>query len=183
MDRDRRNPNPLGCNKLRRSKTGNSRVTEFTIAQAVKIQRLETDPAAVRAKKAASQRAYYAKNPNEPWKRLIRGSTRNALLFPDKAHLAWVERVGVTPHAYRRYLEALWLDGMTWENRGPNGWHVDHIIALKEFNLQDPDQRKHAFHFKNTQPLWAEANRSKLGTREDFLPFAQDAPIMKAVMA
>lgn len=57
---------------------------------------------------------------------------------------------------YREFLESKFADGMTWENYGL--WHIDHIIPLSKFNLQDPNEQRLAFNYKNTRPLWAGEN-------------------------
>jgi len=69
--------------------------------------------------------------------------------------------VGCTAPELARHLEARFLAGMTWENRGANGWHVDHIIPLAKFDLSNPDQQAAAFHYTNLQPLWATDNLRK----------------------
>ena len=48
-----------------------------------------------------------------------------------------------------------------WENYGFYGWHVDHIKALANFNLNNPEERKKAWHYTNLQPLWAKENLQK----------------------
>jgi len=45
--------------------------------------------------------------------------------------------------------------GMTWENRGKGGWHIDHVLPYASFDLSDPEQQKICFHYTNLQPLWA----------------------------
>ena len=49
---------------------------------------------------------------------------------------------------------------MSWDNYGIEGWHMDHIIALANFDLQDPEQFKRACHYTNLQPMWAKENIS-----------------------
>jgi Prasinovirus endonuclease VII len=61
------------------------------------------------------------------------------------------------------YLESKFLPGMTRENYGRKGWHVDHIRPLCSFDLTHPEQRRVAFHYTNLQPLWASDNWGKGG--------------------
>lgn len=59
------------------------------------------------------------------------------------------------------WLELQFQDGMTWENHGPKGWHIDHIKPCKEFDLTCPKQQQQCFHYTNLQPLWAKDNLVK----------------------
>lgn len=59
------------------------------------------------------------------------------------------------------YLESKWETGMTWQNYGVHGWHVDHIMPCAIFDLSKPEHQKRCFHFSNLQPLWAAENISK----------------------
>ena len=60
-----------------------------------------------------------------------------------------------------KYLEKQFKPGMTWENHGKNGWHIDHIIPCNAFNLSKLKEQKKCFHYTNLQPLWASDNISK----------------------
>jgi hypothetical protein len=62
-----------------------------------------------------------------------------------------------------QYLASKFIEGMTWDNYGPKGWHIDHIIPCSSFDMSDPEQQKQCFHYTNLQPLWAEDNRKKSG--------------------
>lgn len=66
----------------------------------------------------------------------------------------------------RRYIEAQFSAGMTWDNwgKGPGKWNIDHVIPCAAHDLTDPEQQRACFHFSNLQPLWAEDNIRK-GTR------------------
>ena len=61
------------------------------------------------------------------------------------------------------YIEQQFKKGMTWNNHGMKGWHIDHVIPLVAFNLTYEDQRRKAFHYTNLQPLWAHDNFAKQG--------------------
>ena len=71
--------------------------------------------------------------------------------------------LGCNMPEFLKYIESLWLPGMTWENygKGPAGWEVDHIIACSKFDLSDPIQQQACFHYSNQQPLWGVDNRRK----------------------
>jgi hypothetical protein len=72
-----------------------------------------------------------------------------------------VADLGCSIDALKSYLESKFLPGMTWENRGRDGWHIDHVRPLASFDLSDPVQFRAAVHFTNLQPLWAIDNIRK----------------------
>jgi hypothetical protein len=59
------------------------------------------------------------------------------------------------------WLESRFQPGMSWENYGRHGWHVDHVIPCKAFDLSNPVEIKQCFHYSNLQPLWAKDNLRK----------------------
>jgi hypothetical protein len=69
-----------------------------------------------------------------------------------------VRDLGCSIAFLRSYLESKFKPGMTWENWGVNGWHIDHIRPLSSFNLLDRDEMLKAVHYSNLQPLWAMEN-------------------------
>jgi hypothetical protein len=72
-----------------------------------------------------------------------------------------VRDLGCTLDQLKTHLESLFQPGMTWDNWGKYGWHIDHIIPLSAFNLMDREQLLKACHYTNLQPLWAFDNLSK----------------------
>ena len=61
----------------------------------------------------------------------------------------------------RKYLESLFSPGMTWENHGRNGWHIDHIRPISSFEMATEAQQFVCFNWRNLQPLWGAENMSK----------------------
>lgn len=61
----------------------------------------------------------------------------------------------------RNHIQSLFTAGMTWDNAGLYGWHIDHIKAIATFDLTILSERRKAFHYTNLQPLWAEDNMLK----------------------
>ncbi len=59
----------------------------------------------------------------------------------------------------KEYIEKQFKPGMSWENHGLNGWHIDHIIPLN--SAQNLDNLYKLNHYTNLQPLWASENYKK----------------------
>ena len=72
-----------------------------------------------------------------------------------------IKLIGCSIQELKSHLESLWQTGMSWENYGLYGWHIDHIRPLASFDFTDPEQQKICFHFSNLQPLWAKDNLVK----------------------
>ncbi len=75
----------------------------------------------------------------------------------------WEDLVGYTIQELKAHLESLFLPGMTWENYGKYGWHIDHIIAKSFFIFTSTDnvEFKYCWSLPNLQPLWAPDNLEK----------------------
>ena len=52
-------------------------------------------------------------------------------------------------------------DNMTWENYGLSTWHIDHIVPLSHFDLENKEEFKIASHYLNLVPRSAFSNLSK----------------------
>jgi hypothetical protein len=69
------------------------------------------------------------------------------------------ELIGCTPNELKEHLEKQFKDGMSWDNHGLFGWHIDHIIPIS--SAKNDDEMKKLCHFTNLQPLWAKENIQK----------------------
>ena len=67
--------------------------------------------------------------------------------------------IGCSPEELKAHLESLFTEGMTWENYGKDGWHVDHIRPICSFTAEEWEQVNH---YTNLRPLWAEDNLAKI---------------------
>lgn len=115
-------------------------------------------------KKKAMAR-YYKKMASDPEYRIslaLRARLRNAVKeqHADKLGKTF-ELVGCSSFELQKYLESIFLPGMTWDNYGRNGWHIDHIIPCAFFDLTKLEEQKKCFHWSNLQPMWWLDNVSK----------------------
>ena len=72
-----------------------------------------------------------------------------------------IKNLGCSVLELKNYLESKFLTGMTWDNYGLDGWHIDHVKPLSAFDLSDEKEMLKAFHYINLQPLWAKDNLYK----------------------
>ena len=100
------------------------------------------------------------KDPQYIIKRSLRGRIHDALRGKQKIGSA-IKDTGCTVTELKTYLEFKFQDGMSWENYGINGWHIDHIIPLSSFDLTNREEFLKAVHYTNLQPLWALDNLIK----------------------
>lgn len=111
-----------------------------------------------------ARRNFYERHKNEPEYKIARsirwGVSRISRALKTKKNLHSLEYLGCSFSELKKYLESLWLDGMTWENYGLSGWHIDHKIPLDWF-IKNSINPWEANHYSNLQPLWAFDNMSK----------------------
>lgn len=69
----------------------------------------------------------------------------------------------------RRHLERQFLKRMTWEKFCAGEIHIDHIVPLSLFDLDDPDEVRRAWALTNLRPLWEKQNVAKGARRETLL--------------
>ena len=71
---------------------------------------------------------------------IIRGKT---------SRIRTMELLGCCKEDFIKYLEKQFTEGMTWENYGKKGWHIDHIKPVSKFNLLDEKELRLCFHYTN----------------------------------
>lgn len=127
------------------------------------------------------QKSYYQENKREIHRKIIERRRRDPILrlkMVLRTRLGHAIKgrsksgptlgyIGCTVEHLRTHIESLWLPGMSWENYGLKGWHIDHRQPLAAFNLFDQFGNENtaqicaAMHFTNLQPLWAADNIRK----------------------
>jgi len=70
----------------------------------------------------------------------------------NKKHSA-VALLGCTVEQAVEYLEKQFLPEMNWNNHGKI-WEIDHIKPCASYNLENPEEQKECFNYKNLQPLF-----------------------------
>lgn len=68
-----------------------------------------------------------------------------------------IKMLGAEWEIVKAHLESLFVDGMSWENRGD--WHIDHIVPLAA--AQNEEELEKLCHYTNLRPLWAIDNLRK----------------------
>jgi len=120
------------------------------------------------AKKRTRERNYerYHNDPAYKLKVLMRGRL-NKVLDRKKQSKRFTKELGCTFDELVVHLESQFYpdsktgEVMGWDNHSIDGWHVDHIKPLYEFDLYDDGQFKKAAHYTNLQPLWWWENLEK----------------------
>ena len=90
----------------------------------------------------------------------LRRRVHHALMGRNKSDNTF-NLIGCSPEEFKSHIESLWLEGMSWDNYGTSGWHIDHIKECHTFDLSDPEQQRECFHYSNQRPLWAKDNLSR----------------------
>lgn len=105
-------------------------------------------------------RAYRRKNPKYALSHSIALSVWYSLRDSKNRH-HWEDLVGYILEDLVRHLEALFKEGMNWENYG--AWHIDHKIPIAAFNFTKPEDTdfKRCWALANLQPLWKIENLKK----------------------
>lgn len=84
------------------------------------------------------------------------GALRNGMLRKAGKTL---DLIGCTAVELVAWIESQFSEGMCWSRIAEI--HIDHVIPLAAFNLDDQDQQQAAFHYTNLRPMWALENKRK----------------------
>ena len=113
-----------------------------------------------REKIYASNKKYIANNMNARISQKLRTRLYQAVMAQlgfKRGHLK--DLIGTSIPQLRQHLESQFQPGMSWNNYGQ--WHIDHVIALANFDLTKLSEQKKSMHYTNLQPLLAKDNLSK----------------------
>jgi hypothetical protein len=69
------------------------------------------------------------------------------------------ELLGCDFETFKNHIESKFQEGMTWENKGKGGWHIDHIYPNSLCKSEEELYKNQ--HYTNLQPLWEEENLRK----------------------
>jgi len=94
--------------------------------------------------------------PVEKFKRTVRSRIYHAL---DRKSKHTIDYLGCSSKEYTDWI-LNYDEKYNMKNRGVE-WHIDHVIPLSKFNLEDEEEQLIAFNWRNTMPLSATENLSK----------------------
>jgi hypothetical protein len=101
------------------------------------------------------------KDPLFKLERYMRARIYNAFVSQGlKKDNSTFEYLGCSNDFFKKWIEFQLYDGMTMENYG-KVWHIDHVKPCASYNLNDNEQVKECFNWKNLRPLLASKNYSK----------------------
>lgn len=78
-----------------------------------------------------------------------------------KTHAAMEHLLGYRMSELRQHLERQFVRGMSWKNYGKAGWHIDHIMPKRCFDLSKHDDIRSFWSLPNLRPLPASDNIKK----------------------
>jgi hypothetical protein len=100
------------------------------------------------------------KDPIARFKTRLRTLIKNSFLCANHRKISKTSEIlGCRIEYFKNYMESLFVDGMTWDNHGTNGWHIDHIIPISSAKTEAEILKLN--HYTNLQPLWAADNIRK----------------------
>lgn len=122
-------------------------------------------------KRRAYNAAYEKNRKNKDLTFKISKNLRSRLskAITNKSSTSTILALGCSIKELKIHLESKFQPGMSWDNYGHKGWHIDHIKPLCSFDLTNEEQFKAACHYTNLQPLWWYDNLSKISNDKENL--------------
>lgn len=77
------------------------------------------------------------------------------------------KRLGYTKKDLVAHIESQFVEGMSWENYGRGGWHLDHKIPVHHYEPLVEANISEVWRLDNLQPLWEKDN---IGKKAKILP-------------
>lgn len=96
--------------------------------------------------------------PTEKFKRYIRTRIYNGLRNKNKTKHS-LEYLGCSSDEYFKWIFN-YNNNCSLENHGKE-WHIDHVIPISKFDLNNEEEQLFAFNWRNTMPLSCKENLSK----------------------
>jgi hypothetical protein len=115
--------------------------------------------------KINAKKAIYEKNrrATDPLFRLTKNTRKmvSRYMFDGKCKRTQ-EIIGCSYEELKLHIEKQFTEGMTWDNYGINGWHIDHIKPLAMASTEEEIMASN--HYLNLQPMWQLDNLKKGAT-------------------
>ena len=114
-------------------------------------------------KKNLLAKKYIYKRKEDIIYKIIDNLSRRAYKFLKKINMdinmTHMELIGCSSDELKKYLQHKFVNNMSYNNYGK--WKVDHIKPITLFDLNNIEQIKECFNYKNLQPLWRLDNIQK----------------------
>jgi len=101
----------------------------------------------------------------------IKASIHQSIIKGSKAGQRTQDLLGYSYEKLKVHLERQFANGMSWENYGRYGWHIDHILPVVSFQFETPDdpEFRACWALSNLRPLWSTENHEKHSKRLHLL--------------
>lgn len=145
--------------KNQKRKSDNDKNYRIKNQQKIKLYRQSEE---YKKKKREWDKKHYEKIITDPIQKLktrIKCSMSTSIRYNKKN--SYLQILNYTLEDLKLRLEKTFVDNMSWDNYGRNGWHIDHIKPLVLFDLSKEKDFKEAWSLDNLQALWESDNCSK----------------------
>lgn len=129
-------------------------------------------------KASAERKRHYNKVKDQPRNRIAKNLRKRLKEFVGTGTSlgSFSAMVGCSKSELVKHLEGQFQLGMTWDNYGFDGWHIDHIRPMASFDIEDKVTHKLVNHWKNLQPMWKDENHAK-GSEWNGVKYVKGKPV------